>query len=267
MLACLSFLGLPGQASTHHYLTCLDGLLTANKVPRKFEFSPLRHRVVLRLQIGERRSKYARARGDTLKPNSISESDAPAIVLGWRTVQNTSHLLYGSNPKESAQKMDKQFAKSPIKRKMTRVTSSYLGALVVLCIALGVAGEGWAQESEHQPEMIAGKVTTGALEYRRHCAPCHGPDGKGDGPVGKAMTTKPSDLTQITKGHGGKFPEDWVHRYIDGSDMIPAHGTSEMPIWGVEFSKTTLGPSSRMKHEIDTRIRLLVNYIKSIQEK
>ena len=163
--------------------------------------------------------------------------------------------------------MDKQFAKSPIERKMTRVTSSYLSALVVLCIALGVAGEGWAQESAHQPEMIAGKVTTGALEYRRHCAACHGPDGKGDGPVGKEMTTKPSDLTQITKGHGGKFPEDWVHSFIDGSDMIPSHGTSEMPIWGVEFSRTTLGSSSRMKHEIDTRIRLLVNYIKSIQEK
>jgi mono/diheme cytochrome c family protein len=170
--------------------------------------------------------------------------------------------------------MDKQFAKSPRERKMERITSSCLGALVVLCIALGVAGKGWAQDSEHQPEMsqhqpemIAGKVTTGALEYRRHCAACHGPDGKGDGPVGKEMTTKPSDLTQITKGHGGKFPEDWVHRYIDGSDMIPSHGTSEMPIWGVEFSRTTLGSSSRMKHEIDTRIRLLVNYIKSIQEK
>jgi hypothetical protein len=53
--------------------------------------------------------------------------------------------------------MDKQFAKSPIERKMTGVTSSYLGALVVLCIALGVAVEGRAQESEHHPEMIAGK--------------------------------------------------------------------------------------------------------------
>ena len=43
MLARLSLLGLPGEASTHHYLTCLDGLTEApNKVARKFEFSPLR---------------------------------------------------------------------------------------------------------------------------------------------------------------------------------------------------------------------------------
>jgi mono/diheme cytochrome c family protein len=70
-----------------------------------------------------------------------------------------------------------------------------------------------------------GKVTTGALEYRRHCASCHGPNGKGDGPVVAALKKKPADLTQITKGHAGKFPEDWVQNYIDGTDMIPAHGT------------------------------------------
>jgi mono/diheme cytochrome c family protein len=145
--------------------------------------------------------------------------------------------------------------------------SSYLGVLVVLCIALGVAGEGWAQESE-RPEMIPpGKVTTGMLEYRRHCAPCHGLNGKGDGPVAAVLTKKPTDLTQIAKGHAGTFPEDWVGKYIDGSDMIPAHGTSEMPIWGLEFSRGTPGLTKRMQHEVDTRIRLLVDYIKSIQEK
>ena len=40
-----------------------------------------------------------------------------------------------------------------------------------------------------------------------------------------ALKKKPADLTQITKGHAGKFPEDWVQNYIDGTDMIPAHGT------------------------------------------
>jgi hypothetical protein len=48
--------------------------------------------------------------------------------------------------------------------------------------------------------------------------------------------------------------------------MIPAHGTSEMPIWGNEFSKGSPGLGKRMPHEVDTRIRLLVEYIKSIQE-
>jgi hypothetical protein len=38
-----SLLALRGRAP-HHDLTRLDGLLTANKVARKFEFTPLRQR-------------------------------------------------------------------------------------------------------------------------------------------------------------------------------------------------------------------------------
>jgi hypothetical protein len=61
LLALLSPLALPG-ASTHHYLTCLDGLLTANKVARKFEFSPLRQRVLDVEHSQENRAKVPRAR-------------------------------------------------------------------------------------------------------------------------------------------------------------------------------------------------------------
>ena len=150
---------------------------------------------------------------------------------------------------------------------MKRSKSSYLGALVILCTTFGALNGLWAQES-HRTEMIPpGKVTTGALEYRRSCAPCHGLSGKGDGPVAAALNKKPADLTQITKEHAGKFPEDYVRNYIDGTDMIPAHGTSDMPIWGTEFSKGSPGLSKRMQHEVNTRIGLLVEYIKSIQEK
>jgi mono/diheme cytochrome c family protein len=148
---------------------------------------------------------------------------------------------------------------------MRRINSICLSALLVLCTGLA-PGDLWAQEG-HRPEMIApGKITTGALEYRRYCAPCHGPNGKGDGPVAAVLKTQPPDLTQITKGHAGKFPEDYVLSYIDGTHMIPAHGNSEMPIWGNEFAKGGPGLSKRTQHEVDTRIRLLVEYIKSIQE-
>jgi cytochrome P450 len=36
---------LSGWSRLSHYLTCLDGLLTADKVAREFEFTPLRQRV------------------------------------------------------------------------------------------------------------------------------------------------------------------------------------------------------------------------------
>lgn len=150
---------------------------------------------------------------------------------------------------------------------MDRARWLYFGALLVLCIALGIAGEAWAQEAE-VPEMVPpGTVTTGKLEYRRHCAQCHGPNGRGDGPVAAVLTKKPADLTQITKGHAGTFPEEWVRKYIDGSEMVAAHGTSEMPIWGLAFTKG--GPTAttkRTQSEVDKRIKLLLDYIKSIQE-
>ena len=40
------------------------------------------------------------------------------------------------------------------------------------------------------------------------------------GDVAAVLTKKPADLTQITKGHAGTFPEEWVRQFIDGSDMI-----------------------------------------------
>jgi len=148
---------------------------------------------------------------------------------------------------------------------MKRNKWTCLGGLLVLCAA-PIPGGLWAQES-HGPEMIApGKITTGALEYRRYCAACHGPNGKGNGPVAAALKNEPTDLTQITKEHAGRFPDDLVRSYIDGTQMIPVHGTSEMPIWGNEFSKGSPGLSKRMQYEVNTRIRLLVEYIKSIQE-
>jgi hypothetical protein len=45
-------------AECDHYLTCLDGLLTANKVAREFEFTPLRQRVWLLRQSPENSAKW-----------------------------------------------------------------------------------------------------------------------------------------------------------------------------------------------------------------
>jgi hypothetical protein len=125
---------------------------------------------------------------------------------------------------------------------MKRNKSTYLGALVFLCTALAVADGLWAQESPQRPEMIPpGKVTTGALEYRRYCAPCHGPDGEGNGPVAPALKNKPADLTQIAQAHYGKFPKEWVWSYIDGTIMIPAHGTSDMHFGAMSFPRAVQG--------------------------
>jgi len=63
-----------------------------------------------------------------------------------------------------------------------------------------------------------------------------------------------------------------VRDFIDGTDPVTAHGSREMPVWGYplilhqvrreEFSLPELA-----QEEIDNRIKLLVEYMKSIQKK
>jgi hypothetical protein len=139
---------------------------------------------------------------------------------------------------------------------------------LVLGIALGATAVGRAQEGGTVSIVPPGRVTIGQLEYRRYCSPCHGSEGKGDGPTSAALTKKPTDLTKLAKNNKGEFPEKLVEGFIDGSEMVAAHGSRTMPIWGFAFSRPS--PSSSHAHrtqEVNEHINLLVDYIKSIQEK
>ena len=40
-----------------------------------------------------------------------------------------------------------------------------------------------------------GNPTNGKNLYETHCLACHGPQGRGDGPGGKALNPRPADLT------------------------------------------------------------------------
>jgi len=117
-----------------------------------------------------------------------------------------------------------------------------------------------------------GEVTSGQLEYREHCASCHGLSGKGDGPVAEALAKSPGDLTQLRKKHGGKFPSQRVYRTIDGRDRVPSHGTREMPVWGSVFrlrqgSLSGSGAPPLTDDEVKARIKPIVEYVRSLQGK
>jgi mono/diheme cytochrome c family protein len=49
-------------------------------------------------------------------------------------------------------------------------------------------------------------VAKGQALYRTHCASCHGDSARGDGWVGKALRTPPTDLTMLAHKNGGIFP-------------------------------------------------------------
>jgi mono/diheme cytochrome c family protein len=98
--------------------------------------------------------------------------------------------------------------------------------------------------------------------FRANCAPCHGGDAKGDGPMAPALKAKVPDLTRLAKDNRGQFPAVRVRRLILGDDVSLSHGSREMPVWGPIF------------HQIEddrdygnVRLENLVKYLESIQQR
>lgn len=114
------------------------------------------------------------------------------------------------------------------------------------------------QEVKPAPEPLSG-----AAMYTAYCASCHGVGGKGDGPAAPALKTKLPDLTLLAKKKRGKFPEGDIFQVIKWGGGIVGHGSKEMPVWGVAFR--SLNPKDEA--EVNLRIRSLVQYLESIQQK
>lgn len=71
----------------------------------------------------------------------------------------------------------------------------------VATIALGVA-------SVH----AGGDAAKGKAAYQQYCASCHGPGGKGDGPMGAALNPKLKDLSDKT--FNGSLKDDYLVKII-----------------------------------------------------
>ena len=104
----------------------------------------------------------------------------------------------------------------------------------------------------------------GASIFRNYCATCHGLDGRGDGPVSKALRAEVPDLTRLSQRNGGAFPAIHVRNTITfgTGDLLSAHGSKDMPMWGPIF------------HEIEfdrdlghVRLENITRYLESIQRK
>jgi hypothetical protein len=133
------------------------------------------------------------------------------------------------------------------------------------CVAIGIvcvlSGSGMSRVHGADD----GLVERGRLRYVDDCAGCHGAFAHGDGEVAKVLTISPSDLTVLSQGNGGQFPEDYVRRAIDGRDLPPAaHGQIAMPVWGRHYQKNLLAYSEEI---VQGRLDELVAYLKSIQAK
>ncbi len=91
----------------------------------------------------------------------------------------------------------------------------------------------------------AASIAAGQALYAGHCLACHGPEGRGDGPVGVTLSPPPADLSLHARP--GMHPDGQLYAWI--TDGFPG---SVMPAFG-----TVLSDEQRWH---------LVNYIRTLAE-
>ncbi|MGD0215032.1 MAG: c-type cytochrome [Terriglobales bacterium] len=134
--------------------------------------------------------------------------------------------------------------------------------MLLLVLLVSLASFVSAQISNQQQPAI--RPVEGTSIFRNYCAACHGIDGRGNGPVAKALRRQVPDLTRLSMRNNGAFPGIHVRTIImfGGDDLLSAHGSKEMPIWGSIF------------HEIEfdqdlgnVRLDNVTKYLEAIQRK
>jgi len=130
--------------------------------------------------------------------------------------------------------------------RLVRQSKFLLVAIFFAAVSMGF-GQQTEQKNGKGPDELPGKQW-----FIAYCAPCHGEDAKGHGPT--AMQKKaPADLTTLAKRNKGKFPTDYVKKVLIQGVTVPAHGTTDMPVWGRTFA--------------DINARDLIQYLESVQAK
>jgi mono/diheme cytochrome c family protein len=132
--------------------------------------------------------------------------------------------------------------------------------VLFLVVAFASTAAAQDQKAAHLP---GSNPVSGARLYKQYCAVCHGIDLTGHGPLATELKTPPPDLTTLAQRHGGTFPESYVEEVLRSGVKNPAHGDSDMPIWGPLFASIR-GTDPAF---VNIRIANLAAYIKSMQAK
>ena len=99
--------------------------------------------------------------------------------------------------------------------------------------------------------------------FRYYCATCHGRDARGNGPTASALKKPPANLTNLAANNHGQFPVERVKAFVTkGGTEPPAHGSSDMPVWGPIFQSFDTSDAIAQ-----ARINNVVAYLESIQTK
>lgn len=145
---------------------------------------------------------------------------------------------------------------------MTSLGLTLIGAVVV-AVVCQLGNSAAADEKQNfRSDML----------FRSACAPCHGQLGAGDGPVASSIKDGVPRLDDLTKRYSEEFPADYVRQTIDGRLNVAAHGTPDMPVWGLRFSlnhdaggMTGKQADASGEAAADMLIESLVNFVASLQ--
>jgi mono/diheme cytochrome c family protein len=140
------------------------------------------------------------------------------------------------------------------------IVRGFVNVTFVLTLLSAAAAIGGAQTVPTVPPIVLDSVA-GRDNFERYCASCHGPGGRGDGPVASALRARPADLTTLARRNGGIFPRERVITQVMGTGRdLPAHGVQEMPVWGPIFRGLD---SSDIR--ATQRVNNVVSFIESLQ--
>jgi mono/diheme cytochrome c family protein len=137
-----------------------------------------------------------------------------------------------------------------------------LVSVLMFCIAAPAHAQDKDKTVKKAPVQNTSPASGGEM-FKSYCAACHGKDAKGAGPASADLKTTPPDLTTLAKRHDGKFPSDYVTSVLRNGIKAPAHGSTEMPVWGPLLAAV----SGHDDAIVSMRITNLVRYIESLQEK
>ena len=137
--------------------------------------------------------------------------------------------------------------------------------LVITAIAALAVGTCYAEPNNSKVTIPVTKTTAtnGKQMYANYCAPCHGVDGRGQGPVSSALRTPPTDLTVLSRNNHGKYPDAHVVAVLQNGVEIQSQGSTDMPVWGPILAKMNQGNlQDRM-----LRVSNLSRYLETMQVK
>jgi mono/diheme cytochrome c family protein len=152
-----------------------------------------------------------------------------------------------------------EFHSRGVQRKLKEVCMLKAVTMVLVIWAMQAGGL-QAQEIKKVPVQPT-SAASGQQMFGEYCAVCHGKDAKGGGPAADALKKRPADLTQLSRKNGGKFPELQVMNFITGDEVVAAHGSRDMPVWGQLFR--SLSPNNQ--EMVRLRAANLMEYVKSLQ--